>query len=330
MNATTEADREFTRLGALFAEAVKPYIEPGQDFALLDFPDHDNIGDSAIWIGQLAFFDRHVGRRPRVVCTDKEDPAATRDYLPEGPVFLQGGGNFGDLWPHHHRFRLRALERLRGRPIVQLPQSLHFRSDAARDETARAIARHGAFTLLVRDRFSYDFAREHFDCDVKMAPDAAVNIHHIGSRPPTKPIKSLLRKDKESVWKGAHDVVAEYGEVIDWPRNLSDRIARKLLSLGPLTRLTSMRHRQAMFRLHAQTRLDTGVAALEEGACIVSDRLHAHLIASLMRRPQILLDNSYGKIGRHIDAWSDFGLARRVSDMDALRAALAENAGTRT
>jgi len=46
----------------LFTEVVGKFIAPNQPFALLDFPEYFNIGDSAIYLGELAFFDRHVGR----------------------------------------------------------------------------------------------------------------------------------------------------------------------------------------------------------------------------------------------------------------------------
>ena len=56
-----------------------------------------------------------------------------------------------------------------------------------------------------------------------------------------------------------------------------------------------------------------GVELLQPGRLIVSDRLHAHILSSLMRRPHLMLDNSYGKIARYIACWGDDGLARPVS-----------------
>ncbi len=323
MQETSQVADAFETLCGRFKDAVAPFVAPGQPYALMDFPNHSNVGDSAIWIGELAFFDAHVGRPASFVNTCYDDPGAVAAHLPEGPIFIHGGGNFGDIWPQHQKFRLRALEALRGRPLVQLPQSIYFNDTAARDETARAIAAHGAFTLMVRDQPSFELAKAHFDCEVRLAPDAAVNIRHLSSPPPRAEVISFLRGDRESAWAEAADFLKTKGDVTDWPApdvwTLPDRIGQKLFKVWPGA---AMRHREAMSRRQAQARLMAGTSHLSQGRIIVSDRLHVHLIAALMRRDHIVLDNVYGKIGRHIDAWGDFGLATRVTDLAGLKAAL--------
>jgi pyruvyl transferase EpsO len=37
---------------------------------------------------------------------------------------------------------------------------------------------------------------------------------------------------------------------------------------------------------------------------VITDRLHAHLLALLLDIPHAALDNSYGKLGRFLDAWT--------------------------
>ncbi|WP_299784474.1 polysaccharide pyruvyl transferase family protein [uncultured Roseobacter sp.] len=325
---TLDAAGSFNRLSDVYRDAVSPFIEPDQPFALMDFPNHSNVGDSAIWVGEMAFFDAYVRRPASFVNTYAEDPAEVAEYVPEGPVFIHGGGNFGDIWPQHQTFRLRAMEVLKGRPLVQLPQSVHFDNEKGRDETARAIAAHGQVTLLVRDQPSLEFAQAHFDCAVQMAPDAAVNIHHLPANDPVTDVISFMRGDRESVWGDAITYLESLGEITDWPApdvwTLPDRIRQKLYA--PFAR-PAMAHREAMYRRQAQMRVQAGVAHMAPARQIVSDRLHVHLIAALMRRPHVVLDNVYGKIGRHIEAWGDFGLARRVADVDTLRAVMSERAG---
>ena len=48
--------------------------------------------------------------------------------MPTGPIFIHGGGNFGDLWAAHQEFRERVLERFPDRQIIQFPQSIHYNS----------------------------------------------------------------------------------------------------------------------------------------------------------------------------------------------------------
>lgn len=60
-------DQAVRRQMQMFAASVDPHVGAKDHFALLDVPEHGNIGDSAIYAGELAFFDRHVEHRPHVV-----------------------------------------------------------------------------------------------------------------------------------------------------------------------------------------------------------------------------------------------------------------------
>src|SRR3546814_18201876 len=48
-------------------------IIPTGPLALVDYPDHSNVGDSAIWLGEIAYLERELHVRPSYYC-------ALRDY----------------------------------------------------------------------------------------------------------------------------------------------------------------------------------------------------------------------------------------------------------
>jgi hypothetical protein len=195
---TEERDGLLRRLRAAVATELGGIAGRGP-FALVDFPDHANVGDSAIWLGTTAFF-RARGAEPAYVASVRTfSEPALRAALPEGPILIHGGGNFGDLWPRHQEFRERLLERFRGQDIVQLPQSIHYDDPRRLVRTARAIARHGRFLLLVRDRPSLEFARAHFDCPVRLCPDPALCLGPLErTGVPTADVL-CLRTDRERV-----------------------------------------------------------------------------------------------------------------------------------
>ncbi|WP_174888114.1 polysaccharide pyruvyl transferase family protein, partial [Novosphingobium pentaromativorans] len=156
-------------LGNVFSQTI-----PTGPLALVDFPDHSNVGDSAIWLGEMAWL-RAQGRTPAYTAAlNNVSVDDLRQACPAGPILIHGGGNFGTSWMKHEELRLHLLESFPGRPIVQLPQSIHYNDEAAAAKMARAIAAHGAFTLLTRDIASFEFARRQFDCDVHLAPDSAL------------------------------------------------------------------------------------------------------------------------------------------------------------
>lgn len=295
------ADEIIAELNARLETELSPFLD-GKPFALVDFPDHANVGDSAIWLGETAFFARH-GQRPAYVSSLKtHDDAAMARAIGSGTIFLHGGGNFGTLWPAHQDFRLHLMERFPGHRIVQLPQSIHFNDESAAADTARAIERHGKFTLFVRDNPSLDFARRHFLCQTILAPDMAFCMPRPRRSAPVHDIFCLLRTDHEKSIDGAG--IAPGVEIGDWldenrAQMRRTRIIAKLLGLadagGPTFRI---------FENAARARVQRGIEQLSSGRVVVTDRLHGHILSLLAGIPQVTLDNSYRKLGNFIDAWT--------------------------
>ena len=100
--------------------AFRPLLA-GRDVAVMDFPNHSNCGDSAIWRGQQALaraLGCRVVYRAGHGTYRREEVAA----LPASTVILlSGGGNFGDLWPTWHALREQDVQDFPARRLVQLP-----------------------------------------------------------------------------------------------------------------------------------------------------------------------------------------------------------------
>lgn len=311
-------------------QTVAPLGDLSADYALLDFPDYSNVGDSLIWLGELAFFDRTATRRPAYVSTIKDlDVAALVRAVPNGPIYLSGGGNFGDLWPRFQAFRLKLLRELRGRPLIQLPQTIHFRDPENVALTRQAIAAHGNFTMLVRDRASLAFARQELGCEAQLCPDMAFCMGNV-ARPasPTRELLFLLRTDQEqSAGRGLPDLPA--GSVLeDWIHG-APQANRWERALARVTRSAALlaggAPDEARFRARAQSELERGRTLLGSARAVVTDRLHGHILSVLMGVPHAVLDNSYGKVGGFFEVWTDGlpGIALCTSLAEAADHALA-------
>jgi pyruvyl transferase EpsO len=304
-------------------------------FAVVDFPDHANVGDSAIWVGTAAYFSAHRGRKPGYVASiDSFSEAALRASVPEGPIFVQGGGNLGDLWPRHQEFREHLLGRFPDREIVQLPQSIHFDDPARAEVAARAIARHGNFRLFLRDQPSYDFAARHFDCEISLCPDMALFIGALDRKAPDVDVFYLLRTDKE---RAIHEDTGRGSytfRVDDWlvERRLSVEVRKLLGLLREIRRGTwgPPALRAATYEAAARARVLRGCRLLSSGRVVITDRLHAHLLSLVLGIPHAVLENSYGKLGRFLDVWTGgaAGVHRAASFDDAEDWAAATVRGT--
>jgi exopolysaccharide biosynthesis predicted pyruvyltransferase EpsI len=319
------ADQLVGDLARYFARVLDAVLPPGQ-IALVDFPDHSNVGDSAIWLGEMAYL-RKCGRLPAYhsAIADFEDDAC-RAAIGDGPILIHGGGNMGTLWPKHEAFRLHLLRTHRGRPIVQMPQSLHYADPAATAEMAAAIQGHGQFTLLVRDARSLAFAEQHFDCAIHLCPDAALMLGRQPRSPAAEPVFALLRTDHERA-AGQTDALPSGVVADDWLEEDpgQKRRLRLSLKLGRLFTRDPMARRAARQRRLAEWRLQRGLAMLSTGDLVVTDRLHAHILSLLLDIPHVLLDNSYGKVAGFADQWTaDYdGLMRATHRAEAFETALA-------
>jgi len=302
-------------------EQLGGLLREGRPVALVDFPNHPNVGDSAIWLGEIELL-RQLGVTPAYTCDTLTYSRAglARALGSDGVILLHGGGNLGDVWPHHQALRERVVTDFPDRPIIQLPQSIQFHSEAGLARAQAAFDAHPDLTLLCRDRYSLDFAREHFRCRAELAPDSAFMLDLRALRgDPDHDVMYLARSDVE---KGDAQAHFEGLRVLrsDWleePRTplirFSDALSRQRVrrpSLEPLLR----RPLSATYTPMAWQRVRRGCALLSRGRVVVTDRLHAHILSLLMGIPHVFMDNNYGKNRRFFTAWTEGAALARWCD----------------
>jgi pyruvyl transferase EpsO len=294
-----------SRLEGYIHQKLAHLIE-GSGVALLDYPQHSNVGDAAIWLGEINYLKKYHKLSPSYVsCRLSYDKSLLQSAHPEGPILLHGGGNFGDLWPQHHAFRERVIEDWHDRPIVQMPQSIHFGTTSAVQKTAAIIAAHPNFTLLVRDELSLEFAVRHFDCEALLCPDMAFCLGPISVAAPNTGLVALLRSDLEGVTDRQHSCLGDL-PIEDWlDENIhAVRLAKLVGGSLALVRNGFDQFRSGSFQSAAKQRVERGLDQLSRGKVILTDRLHAHILAVLIGRPHVIMDNSYGKIGNFYRAFT--------------------------
>ena len=306
-------------------------LEPAAKWALLGFPRHSNVGDSAIWLGSVALLSRILGSPPALVTVEGEYPTEFELRSSDGPIFLIGGGNFGDVWPGFHEFRIRLLKKMVGRRVIQLPQSIYYTSSAHLQEMKAAIAAHGDFTLFVRDRQSLSIAQRNFNCPTYLCPDMAFGLGQMSARTQGKaPIFSLLRSDREK--RGAEDMAVglqEMGPVGDWvgPKWSLPWYERLVVSAGrrgTWAKNALMPYVSNLLQKKARKEVERGLDILNTGNIVVTDRLHAHILCVLMGKQHVVLDNSYGKVFNYVSTWQDDGLTCVAATLEDVKTQVAQ------
>lgn len=299
--------------------ALSPKL-PAAPYALLDFPNHPNVGDSAIWLGELKILEALTGRKPAYVCQWNNCDWAWLETF-DGTIILHGGGNFGDIYGWYQDFREEVLRRFPGRLVIQLPQTIHFKDPARLARTQAAIKAHGALLLYVRDRESLKIA-EAFDCETILAPDSAFFLDLATIGRPRHEVVFLHRTDDEAS-AGGDRLPVSWVEVdwLDEPKGVPDQVRRRVMAGAFLRGQTDRRAlRERLYRVIAETRLKRGIRLLSSGRTIVTDRLHAHILSILLGVPHWVIDNNYGKLTSFIAAWGTdrAGTGRVAADLASL------------
>lgn len=324
-NRIIHAEREM-----LLAELAR-FLSPGEKYALVDFPDHSNVGDSAIWLGEISLLRKLSGELPSYVCTHSDyDRHALERSVPAGPIFFHGGGNIGDLWPANQRFRERILIDFPDRKVILLPSSIHFIDKRKIEVFAEALGRSKDSHLFVRDERSLAFAQHHLESTVTLSPDAALGLGQLAQpQEPSIRAFALLRTDPEVSSADYRGLRSAEVVIDDWlieptinRGSMRNRAIITTIFAGSISRQQAKaRH----YNRIAQTRVDRGLKQLCQGEIVISDRLHAHILCTLMGKAHIALDNSYGKVSGYWGRWHrDVSNIRFATNVDQIVPALKE------
>lgn len=275
-----------------------------------------NKGDSAIWAGQNVLLEALNIKTCYVLAQNVRDFNATvlREKLVEhgGPsktaILFVGGGNFGDLWYRVQQQRESVAEKFPDYRIRSFPQTYKYNDAQKLKHTQEVYGKHPDLQLTVRDTRSYmdlqrDFGAKH---KILLLPDAATML--IGS-PPDRPAKKsgldymfLARTDKEGAqnhWEEKKTIdelqhsINEEGKEITTKIEITDWIDKDPVGLDKVDDDGK-----------ALLRVEWAWDFLNQGALILSDRLHVHILSTLWGIDHVVIEEGkYAKLKTYHDTW---------------------------
>ncbi|MEM6606495.1 MAG: polysaccharide pyruvyl transferase family protein [Pseudomonadota bacterium] len=286
---------------------LQPICRGYKNAVLFDFPTYDNVGDLAIWLGQVEFIRRTL--KLPVVAVEHCHASILPDLGSDTLVFLSGGGNMGDLWPQHEHFRLKVIKRYPQNRVIVLPQSIHFTSSDKLNESAQVTRTHEDLFLCVRDAPSVEVGSTMVTKErCRLCPDMALALGSI-RRPvgPSMQTFALKRADAEKRELGQLSPAIKSGDWVGTPVTRLGRVVAafdRLQTRYPnrLSRLAGAR--VALYNALAREHFNRGLTMLSQAEVVITDRLHAHILCVLLGIPHVVLDNSYGKISRFRREWN--------------------------
>lgn len=306
------------KLQQIIFNTLDPIID--DDYSLLDIPDYNNIGDNLIWEGELDYLSRlPLKKIYESNCWSFRD----KDLPKKGMILLQGGGNFGDLYPESQNLKIHLIQKYIDRKIVIFPQSIHYNHIDNFNKDLKIFQLHPNLHICVRDQESYELLIDNGLKNIYLLPDMAFCINFSKFNIPSiSTDKNLLmkRKDKELNTDSLLDKIVTDNpnvDVLDWPTfNISRNIHRiqyrkerynrilskKFLNIPLLNLLVDSR-----FGLKSRNQKDNyikqGIQFLSGYDTIYTTRLHGLILAILLDKNVTIIDNKHKKLSRFYTMW---------------------------
>jgi exopolysaccharide biosynthesis predicted pyruvyltransferase EpsI/drug/metabolite transporter (DMT)-like permease len=306
---------------------------------LIDPAYHSNIGDNMLAYGEFQLL--RALKKPYEECgviqsNGKNQACNFNQFGPNDAALWHAGGNWGDVWRSVHDERLKSFPVLMDRnvTVVGMPQSLHYSNVNLREEDAlyitRLIKSGLRLKLAWREEQSHAIATHDYKGAQNMlSPDIAFMIGPIrSSQSLLNPdvnhtdILFLLRQDHESLNTAKFDHAVERiltkasksWDVVDWDarHRFYNSNAQDIVTEGFTGSST----------FEFEKELGSAVAMFTASSVIITDRLHASILAFLMNKPHVYLD----QFTRKLSATRSVSFRQSIACKDAkLKHAAAEN-----
>ena len=281
-------------------------LEPliNHNYWLLEVPYYTNIGDGLIWQGELDFLKTLPHKCKGMFSYNSGVP---QNISQEDIILLQGGGNFGDIWPLPQDYRMRVTKMYPNNKIIIFPQTVWFENEDNLKECAKQYSNCSDLTICARDKKSYDTLKHYFTNNILLMPDMAfcIDMSKWKSYTPTKEALFIRREDKELKMTDELALLGTSKEITitDWP-TFTEQCWQKTWFRRTRKYLPVLYDWYAHYIFRPYL-IDSGIKLISSYNKIFSTRLHAAILCILLNKAKELtwFDNSYGKNLDFYETW---------------------------
>ncbi|CAG5126917.1 unnamed protein product, partial [Candidula unifasciata] len=272
---------------------------------LIDIPVQENKGDPAIAAGEVLLLEKlnktivfhcetHYCETAPALKTASE---ISQKYLKDDLVILMHGGGNIVGYAFEDRIRRKYIEAFPERQCILFSQSiwLHEGYSSNLEFARETYSNRSNLVILLRDQQSLEIAKNNFrGIKLILAPDLAFCIGMIPRQmPPLYDIVWLRREDSEkssfTFPKIPKNITFDVGEWLKWRTN------------------TGRQTMETVFLVAAE-----GFQFLQRGRIVVTERLHGHILSTLLNIPHVIIDNPpYLKLSSFHKTWTQ-GLSNTV------------------
>lgn len=272
-------------------EYIKIFFDRYSDYTsriiLLGVPEHGNIGDHAITIGEENFFKKNFPNLPYVAFPWKflnfYWNFLKLKIKPTDLICINGGGFLGTLWENEQENLTKALELFSYNPIIIMPQSFWYDGDADHkllmESFENAMKRCDNLCVCIREERSLERFQHKFpEITTMLIPDMAFYIQNKVNTKRSDNVLLCLRGDKEKISPESQDIALAV-KALGYPIKETSTVVNENIPIG-------------MSELYVCNKLTEFASA----SLVITDRLHGLIFSAITNTPCIAFDNLSGKV----------------------------------
>ena len=267
---------------------------------LFDIASFENKGDPAITTGEV-YLLRRLGIEVVYycrfdICLSKQiqnyaQNMSKRYSKDELVILIHGGGNLIG-YAMNDILREQLFARFRGFKIVVFPQSVFVRQYGGHHfkRCQKLYCCNPNLTIVLRDKQSLGIALKYWNkgTNLVMAPDMAFQIGPVRRfMSPIYDVMWLKRKDGESPKYVVNEKALPKNvtvNVSDWWRWKTPKGSTSIEDAFLIA--------------------NNGLVFLQRGRVVITDRLHGHILCTLLNIPHVLIDNAFKKLSSFHNTWT--------------------------
>ncbi|EPM1750721.1 TPA: polysaccharide pyruvyl transferase family protein [Klebsiella variicola subsp. variicola] len=293
---------------------ILPFIKDKNEVIFLDYPVYLNVGDLLIYHGTENFFkENNINiklRRSNARYSVKE----IKKYInPNTVILMQGGGNFGDLYPEFQKFRQDVVSSFPDTRIIILPQTAFFENEHELNKSVKSFGAHKDLIIFSRDTRSLSIFKK-FTSQTFLMPDMAHSLW--GTLPKSQKSKGtlyLIRNDKEInqvqrrllEHKNGDDKYVDWEDILTSKDLLMRKLCRKLDGIGGVTNLSLLKNiSNVIWYNYTYKMVQRYALYFTSHEKVVTSRMHGHIFSCLLSLPNDVIDNAYGKNSGYFKEWT--------------------------
>lgn len=282
--------------GYLNQESYCTSISSKKHFWFLDAPDYGNIGDQAIAYATKLFLSENYSEFDIIEIQQSQIIKYLnwlKNNINESDIIvLQGGGNFGNLYPPYEAVRRKIVQTFSNNKIIIFPQSVYYTNDKKGNyeiKVAKKIYNKDNIVIFAREKNSYNRLKALFpNVEVGLCPDIVFYLYGRINVEKKNGLGICLRNDSEKIEFNENQVCFIDNKIKCYKNiNYIDTICSN-------NNINSQNREQIVYNK---------IMEFAVNELVLTDRLHGMIFSFISKTPCVFFPSKTGKASFIYETW---------------------------